>query len=140
MLDDACKFERYLDVVEDLLTEEMRRLRAFAELVSQNTLYRGKSLEYTPRIGAVRAPALVDKFIARCATEGYDIRASKSSYGRCVLRVHAVGRNERQRDQRDGRKDRAHEPHPGVQSPRGEAGRRAEVLEGPAASAELAEV
>jgi hypothetical protein len=127
MIDDRGKFDRYRGVVEDLVASEMQRLRAYAEFVSQNTLYRGKRIEYTPRIGAVRAPSLLDEFIARCGTEGYDIRASKS-YGRCVLRVHAVARDEGKRDQGDRREHGAHKPDPGVQSPRSEPRSGAEKL------------
>ena len=138
MLDDATKFERYRGVVEDLIEEEMRRLRAYAELVSQNTLFGGKRIEYTPRIGTVRAPALIDEFIARCATEGYDVRAGRS--GRCVLRVHAVGRDEGKAYKRDRGEHGAKQPDPGVQGPRCEPGGRAEVLGGPVAGLQVAKV
>ena len=94
MIEDVGKLERFQGVVDDLVEQEMRRLRAFAELVSQNTLYRMKTLVYTPRIASLRAPALIDKFLARCAEEEYDVKRSNTpqgrSQGRCVLRLHIV--------------------------------------------------
>jgi hypothetical protein len=139
MLDDRGKLEQYRGVVEDLVAAEMSRLRAYAEFVSQNTLYRGKRIEYTPRIGAVRAPALLEEFVARCAAEGFDVRLG-ASYGRCVLRVRVVGRDEGKRDQRDRREHGAQKPDAGVQSPGREPGGRPDVLKGPVARPELAEI
>ena len=139
MRDDATKYATYHAVVEDLVETEMRRLRAYAELVSQNTLYRGKSLEYTPRIGSVRARALMGEFLSRCTDEGYDVRAG-SSYGRCILRVHAVGGDKGKRDKRDRGKDGAHEPDAGVESPGGKLGGCAEVLGGAPARLQVAKV
>jgi len=139
MLDDVTKQERYRAVVEDLVETEMRRLRAYAELVSQNTLYRGKLLTYTPRIGSVRAPALMEEFLLRCTTEGYDIKAGKS-YGRCVLRVHVVGGDQGKRDQRYRGKEGAHEPDAGVERPGGKPGGCAEVLGGSPARLQVAKV
>jgi hypothetical protein len=142
MLDDAGKHAQFRAVVEDLIEDEMRRLRAYAELVSQNTLYRGKRLEYTPRIGSVRtvrASDLMDEFLSRCTTEGYDIRAG-SSYGRCVLRVHVVGRDKGKRDERDRGKDGAHEPHTGVECSGRKLGDGTEVLGGAPARLQVAKV
>jgi hypothetical protein len=139
MLDDATKHTQYRAVVDDLVEDEMRRLRAYAELVSQNTRYGGKRLEYTPRIGSVRAPALMDEFLSRCTAEGYDIRAG-TSYGRCVLRVHVVGRDKGKRDERDRGKDGAHEPHTSVEGPGCKLSGGAEVLGGAAPRLQVAKV
>ena len=120
MIDDVSKLTRFNGVVEDLVAHEMVRLRAYAELVSQNTRYIGKRLKYTPRLGSVycstSAPALVQQFLARCAAEGYDVRQSTRSGagGTCILRVRVVGGDEGQGDKGDGRKDGTQKPNAGI--------------------------
>ena len=140
MIEDFGKRERFRGVVEDLVEEEMHRLRAFAELVSQNTLYRMKTLVYTPRVASFRAPALVDEFLARCAAEGYDVKRSKKSQGRCVLRVHVVGCDEGERNQSDRGENCAQKPHARVEGPRCKSSGGGEVLHGPSARPQVAEV
>jgi hypothetical protein len=140
MYEDVCKLQQYRGVVDDLVEHEMRRLRAFAELVSQNTLYRRKDLAYTPKLGSLRAPALIDEFLSRCATEGYDVTQSATSYGRCVLRVHVVGSDERKRDQRDAGENGAQKPNAGVEGSRCEPRGGAKVLDGPPARSQIAKV
>jgi hypothetical protein len=140
MIEDVGKLERFKGVVDDLVEQEMHRLRAFAELVSQNTLYRMKTLVYTPRLASFRAPALIDKFLARCATEGYDVKRSKTSYGRCVLRVHVVGGDEGKRDERDGGENGAQKPHSSVKGSRCELSGGGKVLHGSSARPKVAEV
>ena len=118
MIDDVAKLTRYNGVVEDLVSHEMVRLRAYAELVSQNTRYIGKKLKYTPRLGSVycssSAPALVEQFLARCVAEGYDVRQSTRSGGTCILRVRVIGCDKGQGDKSDGRKDGAQKPNSGI--------------------------
>ena len=140
MIEDFGKRERFRGVVEDLVEEEMHRLRAFAELVSQNTLYRMKTLVYTPRVASFRAPALVDEFLARCAAEGYDVKRSKKSQGRCVLRVHVVGCDEGERNKSDRGENGAQKPHARVEGPRCKSSGGGEVLHGPCARPQVAEV
>ena len=144
MIEDVGKLERFQGVVDDLVEQEMRRLRAFAELVSQNTLYRMKTLVYTPRLASFRAPALIDKFLARCAAEEYDVKRSTTpqgrAQGRCVLRLHVVGCDEGERDQRYGGENGAQKPNARVKGSRCDLSGRAEVLHGPSLGPQIAKV
>jgi hypothetical protein len=86
MLDDARKITSWSSVRESLVAEEVQRLERFVQLVIETTPYCEKRVTYTPRIGGISTPGLLDEFIARCKERRIDVSRVGSE---CVIRIHA---------------------------------------------------